>query len=359
MEDSRRQRLDAKRHLKFASVRQMEIREEACYSTSMVGKISHSRFSAKPVAPGGGVRLGSSSRGNGRKLVIGIGAAAAIALSVVIVLIVRTHNTSHAPISIGCRNDSDCSDGRFCAKGGCIVLLPSEHRGIWRDDIEAQQADASSWRPTSEVGEHLPGNSVCPVPESTVPTPPVDKTRLLSVVYVFEVNRREIIHHRYLKATSAVWLDALRFEFRKIDSLNPALICGSPNAAGIKIESEPNEGVGIDLMLKNAVPSGKAAIAGVSFRQNATPPDSMGEQTLSVELAAPNMSMGRAHTIVAFPLGTEILSIAGNTPTREKLLKGYVIYDFFHGDHLETATFRYKIGAAVSDRPLDVTTESL
>jgi hypothetical protein len=339
---------------------QMEIRQEAWYSLPMVGSNSFSKFTLKPAVTAGGVRLGSSSSGPNRKLLLGVvGTAAAVVALVVIVLVARPNSKSDEPVSAGCRSDLDCSDGRFCAEGGCIVLLSSEHRGLWSDDIAAQKAKNSTWHPAVEVGERLPGSPVCPLPERAVPEPPVEKIQLLRVVDVVEVRKEIIVHHRYLKAKCAVWLDALRLEFTKARSVDPASVCGAPNTAGIRITDEQGGGTMIDLLLKNAAPTGKETVAGISFKQPLSAPGSGGERTLTVDLPAPNTPKDGARTLVAFPLGTDILLISGPLPTREKLLNGYVIYDFSHSNRLETAIFRYKISAAAAGSSVDITTESL
>ncbi len=49
------------------------------------------------------------------------------------------------------------------------------------------------------------------------------------------------------------------------------------------------------------------------------------------------------HSIVTFPIGSDVISIAGAPPTRQRLLSGNVAYYWKHGMTARTITIKFKL----------------
>ena len=295
---------------------------------------SHSKASS-------GVRLGGAGGGGRSTFVfIGIGAAALIVIGVLWAVLSKEPEPVPAAAQVGCQSDAECDGGRFCAAGGCIVLLSSEHRGIWRDDIAAQKAPGKNWQPAAEPGDRFLPESVCPLPERTMPEAKPAKIRVEKEARVVEVGEKGIVEHFQQKVRGSIWVDVIPLLVGEAgEELTD--ICGTEGAAGVRCR-ETTGGPVLDVLLKNAVPAEKSVVAGVSFRTASPPVDAEGTATLSVLLAPPRFVGTSRHTAVVFPLGTEIFSISGPAPSRQKLLKGYVLYDFIHGATPSTVTFSYR-----------------
>ena len=59
------------------------------------------------------------------------------------------------------------------------------------------------------------------------------------------------------------------------------------------------------------------------------------------------------HTVVALPLGSDVLSIQGPQPSGQRLLTGYVAYYWAHGELPSEIAVRFRL-PEVSGRVLDV-----
>ncbi len=306
-----------------------------------------------------GVRLGASDSGNKRKLIIvGAGALAVLALIVTVVILFSTGNEVKAPPPVGCQRDADCSDGRFCARGGCIVLMSSEHRGIWLDAIKAQTAPGNTWRADKEVGVLLGAETICPLPSAAVPNPRINRMTVLADVHVLEVGDTDIRVHLHRQVQGEVWVDALRFDLSAYPPLDSPEFCGTENVVGIRAPKGASAHPRADILLKSAAPAGKPVAAGISYKTAAPSSNTDGRTVLKVAIEAPRLPGTAEHTMVAFPLGTDIDTISGPKPARQKLVKGFVLYDFVHTSSPTTAAFTYKINKDLA-ASLDVSSESL
>ena len=313
---------------------------------------SHSRFAS-------GVRLGGGGTGGGGRspwIFIGVGAAVVPAV-VVILWAVLCKETGPARTLDGCQSDAACDSGRFCAAGGCIVLLSSEHRGIWRDEIAAQRAPSGNWQPVSEPGDRLLSENVCPLPTRTMPEARSDKIRVEKSARVVEVSADGIVEHFQQKVRGSIWVDVVPFPVGEAGSAAFVHICGTEGTSGVR-RRETKTGPILDVLLKSAVPAEKSVVAGVSFRTAAPPPDENGVSTLLIRPAPPRFAGMQQHTAVVFPLGTEVLSVSGPMPSRQKLLNGHVLYDFTHSANTASVALTYRLRPRAVP-PVKLTTEPL
>lgn len=305
----------------------------------------------------GGVRLGGGDSGGKQKIFIAAGAAAILIVAIVVIVgLSGKEQAVSAPV--GCQRDTDCDNGGFCAKGGCIVLMSSEHRGLWRDAIAAQNAPGSTWRADKEAGERMVADTLCPLPLKAVPEPKLDRIRIEAVARFIEVGCDRLRVHQQQKVKGEVWVDVIRFELDPLASADPSTACGTENVSGLRMTEGALGKPAADVLLQTAVPAGKSVSAGISFLGPSPEIGADGQATLRLPLLPSSQPGIRQHTIVAFPLGTDIFSISGPKPARQKLIKGYVLYDFNHAESPSVAVFEYRCNAN-STHGLDLTGEPL
>lgn len=318
---------------------------------------SDNKFNANRTESTGGVRLGGGDSGGKQKIWIAAGAAA---VTIVGILLFWALSGEDAPVPAldGCQSDADCDNGGFCGGGGCIVLMSSEHRGIWRDAIAAQAAPGSTWKADKDAVEGLAAETVCPVPLKAVPEPQIERMRVEAVARVIEIGCDRLRVHQYQKVKGEVWVDVLRFELDPLSTADPTGACGTENAAGLRMTKGVLGKPAADVLLQTAVPAGKSVTAGIAFSGPAPEADANGHATLRLPLLPPSMPGTAEHSIVAFPIGTDIFSVSGPKPARQKLIKGYVLYDFVHAESPATTVFEYKCNKN-SPHPPDLTGEPL
>jgi hypothetical protein len=302
------------------------------------------------------VRMGGGGSGPPWKLVaIAIGAAAVVVL--VLVLVPWSDETDERGKPRGCQSDADCKAGSVCLGRGCLILLSSEHAGIWRDDVAAQLDGGVSWKPRSVFGQKVVRASECPVATGQVEKP--DESRAMPVlkITVFELANDGLRVHEQLAARGAVWLDALRFWLPPGVEVDPAETCASPSVDRATIGKGRWRGKTahwVDVSLKQAAPAGKVTGATVMVEAALPAADAEGVRRLAVGLDPVFDEQMHEHTIVALPLGSDVLGIEGPPPTGQRLLSGFVAYYWEHGERPSEMAVRFRL-PEFSSRTLDVT----
>jgi hypothetical protein len=294
------------------------------------------------------IRFGGKSKPKIPFLLYG-GIAAAVIVAIVVFLIV-TSKSGDVEEETGCRSDQDCSGGRMCASGGCIIMLASEHRGLWQEDIKLQNIPSDGgpeWAPHKTAGERLPATSVCPVPRKKVSTPNEGKTLALANATVHVFDSEEITVFGYRRAKSEVWIDSLRIWFPGQETISTTTpICGSRDVAAVKSGQGQHLGKKsfyINTSLKKAAPAGAATSAAVSFKRPIGPADPEGYRTSSLFLAPAIGGDTRYYSVIILPLGTDIISIKGPPPAQQRLSRGYFSYYWEHDASMNDVTIRYRV----------------
>jgi len=277
----------------------------------------------------------------------------ALVASVAIVVAVTSRGDPHEVDDGRCANDAACGPGRICAAGGCLPLLASEHRGIWRDDLNAQLDAGVKWSPKRRSGVRLLPSTRCPAKRGKVETPPLDKMREVSRIDVFEVGREEILRHLQVSAEGSVWIDAMRLRFPPMKILDMDRICASDAVVAIAAGKDA-DGPFVDVSLKNAAPAGNTATAAVALRLAPPTPDPAGVSTLTFELAPGPEGSGEHHTVLAVPLGADVDAIEGAAPSRQQLLTGFAAYCFEPPKKRREVRVRYRTDRA-REGALDIT----
>jgi hypothetical protein len=206
-------------------------------------------------------------------------------------------------------------------------------------------------------GQRVVQASECPVATGKVEKP--DESRAMPVlkITVFELAHDGARVHKQLAAKGAVWLDTLRFWFPPGIEIDPAKTCASPGvdrAAVGKGRWRGKTAQRVDVSLKQAAPAGKVTGATVMVEAALPKADAEGVRRLAVGLDPVFDKQTHEHTVVALPLGADVLGIEGPPPTGQRLLSGFVGYYWQHGERPSEMAVRFRL-PEFSSRALDVT----
>ncbi len=282
------------------------------------------------------VRMGGGGWFAYRKYVIAGGIGAALTLVIVILSTSVSSSRDDEVEEAGCKSDDECGPRSICAAGGCLILISSEQRSIWHEDVKHQLYPPDGgppWEPQPTFGEKLIPSKRCPVPSGKVDPPKRTKVLPLAKATVFEIEPTQIIVHKHQRAKGSIWVDALRFWMPGFDLLDEPTLCSSKDVAHVSIGKVLWRGKKtpfIDVALSRVAPAGVVASAGISVKRQFPPADKEGLHTLEFALEPVIGVEARFHTIVTVPLGTDVAAISGPPPTQQRLLIGYVAYYWEH-----------------------------
>ena len=247
-----------------------------------------------------------------------------------------------------CESNSDCSRASMCAAGGCLVMLSSEHLGMWRDDIRAQLDAGVPWHPLSAFGEKITPTPICPAKPGKIASPDKKHTTPKVAVTVYEIDVDRIKIHKQQKVQGTMWLDSIRFWFPGKKTLSTSDMCVSASADRVAIAPKSvhgYQGTQIDVSLRQSVPVGAVASAALTASTDLPKEGALEARTLSIPLPPIAGPDAIARTVIAFPLGADLLSIEGPPPLRQRLLTGYVAYYWTHGDSQSDVTVVFRVPA--------------
>jgi hypothetical protein len=297
---------------------------------------------------------GGGGRVPWKTIAIALGGAVVIAVVVAVVLLPGEEDQREQVR--GCRSDDDCRAGSVCLARGCLILLSSEHQGIWRDDVGAQLDAGASWKPRPRFGKKLSKASQCPAPAGKFDKPDMSRTVPEVKITVYELADDGMRLHKQMAAKGEVWLDALRFWMPPGLTIDANKICASSKvdqiAAG-KGRWRGKTASFVDVSLKQAAPAGRLTEATVTAETPLPEADAEGVRTLALGLDPVFDEQASEHTVVALPLGSDVLSLQGPPPTGQRLLTGYVAYYWEHGERPSELAFKFRLPKA-SGKVLDV-----
>lgn len=291
------------------------------------------------------VRMGGGGGGVPWKpIAIVLGAAVVIALVVAVVL--WPDDPDDQKQARGCRSDEDCRAGSVCLARGCLILLSSEHQGMWRDDVGSQLDAGASWKPRPKFGKKVAKTSQCPAPVGEFDKPDMSRTVPEVKITVYELADDAMRVHRQMAAKGEVWLDALRFWFPPGLVVDAKKCCASQAVDQIAVGKGRWRGKTahfIDVSLKQAAPAGRLTEAAVTAEIALPAADAEGVRTLALGLDPVFDEQASEHTVVALPLGSDVLSLQGPPPTGQRLLTGYVAYYWDHGDRPSEMAVKFRL----------------
>ncbi|MBW2276560.1 MAG: hypothetical protein JRF63_03645 [Deltaproteobacteria bacterium] len=304
------------------------------------------------------VRMGGDDSGGvpWKPIAIAVGAAVVIAVVLAVILLPDDPVGTEGKRT-GCSSDEDCRAGSVCLARGCLILLSSEHHGIWRDDVAAQLDGGVSWKPRPKFGKKVIEASECPAAVGTVEKPDESRTVPVVKITVFELTGDGMRLHKQMAAKGELWLDALRFWMPPGVTIDQAKICVSPGVDQIAVGKGRWRGKTahrVDVSLVRAAPAGRVAEVSVVSETALPEADAEGARSLSVGLDQVFDEQMSEHTIVALPLGADVLAIQGPQPSGQRLLTGYLAYYWDHGELPSEIAVKFRL-PAVPGKVLDVT----
>ncbi len=288
------------------------------------------------------IRMGHrrTDGGSPLKWLLAAGAAVAVVAGVFI------YSMKSAPDrrSDGCLGDGDCRKGLLCADGGCIVLAADEIPDMWREDILRQtDPEKGGFSPRPAFGVKLLDADVCPGKQAPLK---VEKGGAVTThhevtVYAFGLDHLKILQQR--RAESSMWMDRMRFRFQHVGPESPPVYCHGGEVASLEVTPGKVENT-VDALLTQAVPARAPAEASVMERRFIERDPSGRNPGKLLFATSPVRDRDRKEvSVVAFPLGTDILSMEGPPPTAQRLLTGYFAYYWKHGDKRQTVSISARL----------------
>ncbi len=303
------------------------------------------------------LRMGTGPRGKSKKPILLGAVGAVLAIAVIATILTLFTSSEEEIVSKGCKNDSECGDGRICAEGGCIILHSSQHAGLWHDDLSAQADAGVAWNPHPTYGEKLMASDICPAKSREVDTPDEGQTEQLAEATVHEVGSGEVLTHKFVRFKGNVWIGSLRFWCPGLSTINPEKVCASDKVAEISVGKKTRAGKPmsyVDATLSQTVPVGSISSAAIAIHSDLPRENDLGLRDLAFPLPAVLADDMRRHTVATFPLGTDVIAISGPPPTQQRLLQGHVAYYWEHKDRPSNVSIRFRAKEGAS-APLDVT----
>ena len=287
----------------------------------------------------------------------------AVGGGLIVLIIIVYALSSGDPVDIqneeqkGCLDDAECGPARICAAGGCVILISSEHKGLWHQWIDAHLDPSVQWKPSPAAGERMPLDANCSVETGSQSAKNEGKTTILFKALVHEVGFGKTHIHQYLRFKGSVWIDTVRFWFPGLEKIENQRVCVSEHISDISLGSSQFRGAlaaYIDAALVNAAPANSEAKAGMSIELDASPAEKQGVKEYSFDLDPVYMETAIYHSVVALPLGAEVLALNGPPPFQQRLLTGYIAYYWKHTKEASSVTVKYRLLSKESNR-LDMT----
>ncbi len=275
--------------------------------------------------------------------------ASVVVVVIIVIIVLLQHGESKIDKTRGCESNGDCARGSMCAAGGCLVMLSSEHLGMWREDINAQLDAGVPWHPLSAFGEKIAPTPICPAAQGKVTSPDKKHTTPKIDVTVYEIDVNGIRIHKQQKVQGTMWLDSMRFWFPGEKTLLTKDLCVSASVDKVVLARKTAHGypgTRVDVSLRQSVPVGAVAAATLTALNDLPGENKDEARTLSFPLPPVTRPDAIARTVLALPLGADLLSIEGPPPIRQRLLTGYVAYYWTHGDSQSDVTVVFRVPSA-------------
>ena len=276
--------------------------------------------------------------------------------SYLLTVILRSSDKPAGKARVGCQGDDECDNGTMCVAGGCMIMLSSEHRGIWKDDIAAQLDGGVGWEPAPSFGQKILEAKTCPLKQGDFRKTDYKHVVPLVRVNLYEVATHSLFIHKMLKAKGTMWLESLRLSFPSWARLNKNKLCGSSylDSFYARMDDEGNlMGSDFHVAFKQAVPVGGDVTILVKAEVDLPAADAEGFRSMTMELNPRSETEDDGHTVLALPLGSSLVSIEGPPPAKQRLLTGYVAYYWEHDPEPGEVTVRFKV-PEFSGSPLDL-----
>ena len=210
--------------------------------------------------------------------------------------------------TFGCEGDEQCPEGSICALGGCLILLSSEHKGVWKDEIAEQLDMARPWKPAGDVGEPMIPTSECPT-NLQKEDKPIEKNMIpLSEVSVYALSSDQVLLHMQKRVKGVMWLNGVRFWLPGVLKVDTGNTCLSKSADNYRVGTGRHMGnktTYLDAYLRQASPAGSMVSLSMSTKYTPPKPDESGYLNFKVDLKPIPHPDTKTVTIMLLPLGTD------------------------------------------------------
>lgn len=293
------------------------------------------------------MRMGGAKKFSFSRVVLFVLVLVALVVGSYLVTRFLTSSEEKVPVTrSGCATDSDCQHGTMCAAGGCIILLSSENRRIWREDIAAQRDAGAPWEPAPAFGKKILEAVNCPLRKGDFRKTDYKHVVPVARVNLYEVEAEGLFIHKMITAKGDMWLESLRLSFPGWAKLQKDKICGSESLdsyfTGGGKDGKPG-GSDVHVSFKQAIPVGGEATVLVKAGVKLPPRDGEGFRTMTMELEGLAEKEESGSTVLAIPLGGSLVSIEGPPPAKQRLLTGNVAYYWDHEKEPGEVTVRFKV----------------
>lgn len=249
-----------------------------------------------------------------------------------------------------CGRNDKCPPNAICAAGGCLILLSSEYRDLWKEDIAAQLDAGIPWKPRATFGERYITTPDCPAEAGEVDPPDEGVLQPVAEVRLVWFDEKSMHLHEQIRTKGSMWFDAIRFWLPPGLAVDAGSICASEGVTHISLGTgsrRKEKAPCVDASLAQAAPVGKIAKAAISVETEPPEADGEGYRLLVLHLEPTKGEEAEAHTVMVFPLGSDLVAIEGPPPARQRLLNGYAAYYWRHGDEPSEIALRFRLPQAV------------
>ncbi|MBN2802479.1 MAG: hypothetical protein JXR91_05260 [Deltaproteobacteria bacterium] len=273
-----------------------------------------------------------------------------LAAGVILYFSIRTtkHKTGD-----GCLGDGDCKGGYLCAAGGCITLLSDEIPSMWHDGLNRQSGESEKseepWAPRPSYGIALIDASLCSgeYRENLKASKNGGVVTTEYAVTVIEVGANFVRTIKQAKSSSSMWLNRMSFNFDPLgDGEGEPLFCHSKNIDEISVKNL-SAVISVQAALSQSSPANAPAESSVSMRNSLTFSGKKKNTEISFSLSPVRGTDKKESTVLAIPLGTEIMAMSGPAPFKQRLLTGYVAYYWKNSSKRGVVSVKMKLPSKV------------
>jgi len=292
------------------------------------------------------VRLGQPV-GNGMPKWIWAGLTIAAAAGIAFFFFSPSSDDS-GPRFAGCNANEECSNGRICAGGGCIILLSDENVDMWNADLAAQlrpDPGGPAWQPRPAYGLKLLPVGDCggaPSPELKIEQQGAIST--IKKANVFYVSPSDMQMFQQVDAQSNMWMSSLTFRLPKIMVQPPNVFCHGREVNAFRVTPSPLD-MQVDVSLSQSVPVGAVAHAALLVKRPLPERGVDGSASIEFDLSPVLLGASEEVTALVLPIGTDILSLRGAQPDKQRLLHGHIAYYWKHDGRRREITAVVKLPA--------------
>lgn len=246
----------------------------------------------------------------------------------------------------GCNSNKECTNGRICAAGGCIILLSDEIEEMWERDLDQQfnaNTTSAPWNPHPAFGTKLLNANNCTgKSQGELRFDAQGVVTIFKKVNIFVATTNDFQLFQQIEAKSTMWMKSLPFQLPKAFSQPPNVFCHSSEINAFKVTPSPTL-TQLTAALTHSAPAGSVVSAAMLAKRPLPKPAKDGSATIEFDLSPIITGVTEEKTVLTLPLGTDMISLKGSQPSRQRLLHGHVAYYWTHDNRPHAITAIIKL----------------